>query len=92
MRAQYLRIEKQVHGKKNKCLLNARWVECAYCQKMFFNTKEERDKYVKYQERKDKHLKRLVAKHIEEFKKEHNIIRLSNVIRQAQNRLSPVAT
>jgi len=73
LRPESLRIEKWVLGGKNRCTLNAKWLECHICGRLFFNTKEERDKYAKYQERRDKQMKKALAMSIEEFKKEQNI-------------------
>ena len=47
--ADYLNISKQNPGKRKLTILNVRFFRCLTCGELFFLTPEDKDKYLKYQ-------------------------------------------
>lgn len=70
IRPQYLKVSVGGSGKKERCIFHGNWFECIYCNRLFFTTKKERDKYARYQEREKKENERLAKIHLDEYMKE----------------------
>ena len=56
-----LKITKSGAGyKRAKVVLNLKWSRCLNCQILFFLTKEDKEKYVKYYDEEEKHNRKII--------------------------------
>lgn len=74
LRPNSLRISKSI-GTTNKmrCILDAHWLECIKCERLFFDDKKQRDKYARYQEREKQLMQKLFKRTMKEHAKERGI-------------------
>lgn len=63
LKSNYLRVEHSKRtGQGMRCEIDSHWVECIYCNMLFFDSREERDKYVRYQKIRQDRI-RVLSKH-----------------------------
>lgn len=74
LRDKYLIVTQTWPRKKKRCIFRSYWFECIICGKLFFATKKEQDKYIRYRNKEEKRRGKLIMMNIERFKEERGIV------------------